>query len=399
MNLLILNAGSSSIKYKVIQTVNNKQELLFSGLIEGIGEDSGFWHHTDQSKKSNPQSFKNHQQAFRALGLKLKEILKNHPLQGVGHRVVHGGNYYYEPTVINAEVLENIHKLAQLAPIHNPINALGIEFALEQFPHTVQVAVFDSGFHHTLPSHASQYAIDTAVATRYQIKRYGFHGINHEFVARTAAHYLNKPLEKCNFISLHLGNGASACLIKEGKSVDTSMGMTPLAGLVMGTRCGDIDPAIVFYLQQQGMSVQEVDTLLNKKSGLKGLAGDNDMRQLLTRAAINDQQAQLAIDIYVYAIQKIIGAYYSQLPQLDALIFTGGVGENAALIREKVIQPLAHLGFTMNSNLNSKRFAQSCINVSMNSLALFIIQGDEEALIAQQLLAILKQNVSATRVC
>ncbi|ARG97618.1 acetate/propionate family kinase [Legionella micdadei] len=384
MNILTLNAGSSSIKYKAYQVDRQQLYPLLFGLIEGIGESEGAWHHTKETKETEPHHFKTHEQAFAALAQRLKIDLAGHPIQGVGHRVVHGGKQYYEPTIINDKVLEEIRRLSKLAPIHNPINAEGIQFALQYYPEAVHVAIFDSGFHHTMPPHVRQYAIHTETATNYQIQRYGFHGINHEYVARQAASFLNKPFSSCNFITLHLGNGASACLIKNGESIDTSMGMTPLAGLIMGTRCGDIDPAIVLYLQQQGMSAAEVDSLLNKRSGLKGIAGENDMRKLVSRALAQDEDAKLAIDMYVYAIQKTIGAYYSQLSDLDALIFTGGVGENASLIREKIMSPLKHLGFELNLELNSADSHKSCRQISKSHSLVLVIRGDEEALIAQK---------------
>ncbi|CEK10643.1 acetate/propionate family kinase [Legionella hackeliae] len=386
MNVLTINAGSSSIKYKALK-VNNQQILpLVSGLIEGIGEVTGQWHHTNNKgiKDSQSSTFPNHEEAFSALAAKLKIDLEKYPIQGVGHRVVHGGDEYFLPTIVTPEVLEKIRQLSQLAPIHNPVNALGIQFAQQHFRHALHIAVFDSGFHHSLPPHIHQYAINTEVAEKYKIKRYGFHGINHEYVARTAAAYLGKPLEKCNFISLHLGNGASACLIKQGQSFDTTMGMTPLAGLIMGTRCGDIDPAIPLYLQYQGMSTEQVDTLLNKQSGLKGVANENDMRRLIERALTGDKAANLAIEMYVYSLQKIIGAYNSQIARLDALIFTGGVGENATLIREKILLPLKHLGFDINLAANKERSETNCLDISNAGKPILVIRGDEEALIAQK---------------
>ncbi|KTC93683.1 MULTISPECIES: acetate/propionate family kinase [Legionella] len=384
MNILTLNAGSSSIKYKAYQIINQQLSPLVSGLIEGIGESEGAWHHTKTSKETQSHHFKTHEKAYAALAKQLKIDLENYPIHGVGHRVVHGGKHYFEPTIINDEVLENIRALSKLAPIHNPINAEGIQFARQYYPEAIHVAIFDSGFHHTMPMRARQYAINAEVAMKYQIQRYGFHGINHEYVARQAALFLNKPLSSCNLITLHLGNGASACLIKNGQSIDTSMGMTPLAGLIMGTRCGDIDPAITIYLQQQGLSPEDVDNLLNKHSGLKGIANENDMRRLLSRALADDESAQLAIDMYVYAIQKIIGAYYSQLPDLDALVFTGGVGENASLIREKIIAALHHLGFKLDTELNLAHSKETCHKISKSDKPVLVIRGDEEALMAQK---------------
>lgn len=380
MNILTINAGSSSIKYRVYS--NNL--IILSGLIEGIGESQGNWHHQFESKTRETHHFINHKQAFEALAKTLKTDLTKYPIQGVGHRVVHGGNELFEPTIIDEKVLKQIEALSALAPIHNPVNAQGIHFALRHFPNALQVAVFDTGFHHFMPPYVKQYAIKTEVAQNYGIQHYGFHGINHEYVAHKASAYLNKPLTSCNFISLHLGNGASACLIKNGISHDTSMGMTPLAGLVMGTRCGDIDPAIPLYLIQRGMSVHEVDQLLNKQSGLIGIAQDNDMRRLLQREVEGDSSAQLAIMTYVYMIQKIIGAYLSQLQQLDAIIFTGGIGENSSVIRAKIIEPLQHFDLVLNPFANQQDSNDDCRIISLNEKTILVIKGDEESLIANK---------------
>jgi acetate kinase len=384
MYILTLNAGSSSIKYKVLSHHHQINSLVLSGLIEGIGEKSGNWHHQKTVKETRSHHYENHQQAFDALNEQLQQDLADYTIDGVGHRVVHGGDKFYLPTVITPNVLDDIKNLSQLAPLHNPINALGIEYALQHFPKATQVAVFDNGFHHSMPAHVRQYAIDEQTARKYLIQRYGFHGINHEYVANEAAIFLKKPLADCNFITLHLGNGASACLIKEGKSFDTSMGMTPLAGLVMGTRCGDIDPAIALYLMKQGLSINEVDSLLNKQSGLKGMANDNDMRNLLKRLADQDPRAKIAIDTYVYAVQKFIGAYLSQIDTLDALIFTGGIGENAAAIREKILTPLSHFGFTIDKALDEERSNKKCHAISVRGTPVLVIRSDEEDFIAHK---------------
>lgn len=398
MYILTINAGSSSIKYKAFQVENQQVTPLLSGLIEGIGEAECLWHHYKHSKETIKKNFKAHDESFHSLADKLHHDLKDHPITGVGHRVVHGGERYYEPTVITPEILKEIRELAHLAPIHNPINALGIEFAQQYFPEAQHIAVFDSGFHHTMPQHIRQYAINSEIANRYQIKRYGFHGINHEYVANQAATYLQKPIKDCNFITLHLGNGASACLIKQGQSFDTSMGMTPLAGLIMGTRCGDIDPAIPLYLQQQGgMTAQQVDIFLNKQSGLIGIAGENDMRRLIANALAGDKTAELAIQMYVYAIQKTIGAYSSQVAALDALIFTGGVGENAALIRERVVAPLKHLDFKLDSTANASCGNEKCHIISTSGKPILVIRGDEEAFIAQKTATKILENHQSSK--
>lgn len=394
MHLLTLNAGSSSIKYKVFLHRPKQNEVLLSGLIEGIGECESHWHSQSSGQKETKAGrFHDHNEAFSALAHQLKQHLSEHSLQGVGHRVVHGGSSLYKPTIITPEVLAEIECLSPLAPLHNPINALGITYAKEHFKEALHVALFDSGFHHSMPPHARYYPINKISAEQYQLQRYGFHGINHEYVANQAAFFLKKPLSDCHFISLHLGNGASACLIKNGQSIDTSMGMTPLAGLMMGTRCGDVDPAIPLYLFRKGFSEKEIDTLLNKQSGLLGIAGDNDMRRVLEKAASNNTDAILAIDMYVYIIQKYLGAYLSQLPRLDALIFTGGVGENASLIREKIIATLSHLGFFMDSSLNANpNKSASCFPIHEKGVPMLIIPGDEEAFIAEQVARLIHET-------
>lgn len=380
MNILTINAGSSSIKYKVFTATHDHPTAILSGLIEGIGEKKGNWNHADRNKTSTPHQFPSHKEAFAALAEKLQQTLQDFTIQAVGHRVVHGGNTYFSPTLVTQKVLKDIIALSPLAPLHNPVNALGIEFAMHYFPQAKHIAFFDSGFHHSIPQHIHTYAIDSETAKEYHIKRYGFHGLNHEYVTQQAALYLKKPLAESNFITLHLGNGASACLIKNGQSFDTTMGMTPLAGLIMGSRSGDIDPAIPIYLQKQGLSLNAVDELLIKKSGLIGIAKENDMRHLLTRLNEGDKAAQLAIDMYIYAIQKVIGAYLTQLPHLDALIFTGGIGENAAPIRERILEPLQHLGFKLKEDTHPEA---NCRNLSKGKHPILVIRGDEEYFIAQ----------------
>ncbi len=393
MNILTLNAGSSSIKYKLFRVDNAAPQSILTGLIEGIGEKKSSWHHTFQEKTTVAQCFHSHEEAFDALGHKLHVEMGHLPINAIGHRIVHGGCHYFKPTLINDDVLKAIIDLSSLAPIHNPINALGVQFARKNFPSATHVALFDSGFHHTLPPYAHTYALAKDVAEEYQIRRYGFHGINHQYVSHEASRFLKKPIEQCHFISLHLGNGASACLVKNGQSIDTSMGMTPLSGLIMGTRCGDIDPAIPLYLQQKGMSLKDVDTLLNKKSGLLGIAKDNDMRHLLRRMEEQgDESATRAINMYVYSIQKTIGAYLSQIPVLDALIFTGGVGENAASIRAKIIEPLTHLGLMIDHNTNHAPSESHCKNISTDKTPILVIRGDEEQFIAEEVTSLLKEK-------
>lgn len=387
MNILTINAGSSSIKYRVYCS----EQILLSGIIDGIGELQGNWNHLNGKKTSKTHHFTTHHQAFSELAVLLEAELINHPIEGVGHRVVHGGNELFLPTVISDATLQQIESLSTLAPIHNPVNAEGIRFARHYFPNALQVAVFDTGFHHQMPAYVKEYAIDREIARKYHIQHYGFHGINHEYVAHKASAFLNKPFKACNFISLHLGNGASACLIEDGISRDTSMGMTPLAGLVMGTRCGDIDPAIPLYLIQQGFSAAEVENILNKRSGLIGMAKENDMRRLLQQVEEGNEAAKLAVKTYVYMIQKTIGGYLSQLQELDALIFTGGVGENSAIIREQIIKPLAHFGFSLNPFENEQNSHDDCRLVSVKGNRILVIRGDEESLIASKVSQLLNR--------
>ncbi|KTD04235.1 Acetate kinase (Acetokinase) [Legionella geestiana] len=377
MRVLTLNAGSSSLKYKLFEHQGETTTELLRGLVENIGESQGVWHHTRVQTNTHTHTFANHGEALEALAAMLLKT-ENVTVEAVGHRVVHGGAEWYQPTPITEAVLNAIEALVPLAPLHNPANIAGIRFAMHAFPNAFQVAIFDTGFHHTLPPKAHQYAIDAQTAKRHRIRRYGFHGINHDYVTLKAAAFLGKPRETCQLISLHLGNGASACLVMDGESVDTSMGMTPLAGLIMGTRSGDIDPAIVLYLQRQGFTADAVDRLLNQQSGLMGVAGDNDLRRLLAREENGDESARLAIAMYIYSIQKTIGAYLSQTDALDGLIFTGGVGENAVSIRERVMRPLAHLGFALDEDLNAARATADCSRLSCSGIPILMVRGDEE---------------------
>ena len=327
--ILVINSGSSSLKYQLID-VDSSQSLK-SGLIERV---------TD------------HSAAFQEM---IQQLGDAKPL-AVGHRVVHGGSEFSEPVVITPEVLEKIKQLSSLAPLHNPGHAAGIAGAMAAYPDLQQVAVFDTAFHQTMPVEAYRYAIDQNLADEYGIRRYGFHGTSHAFVAKRAAEFLGKKQHELNAIILHLGNGASAAAIKGGKSINTSMGLTPLQGLVMGTRSGDIDPAIVAYLERvAGMSIDEVDSSLNKNAGLKGLTGDSDLRDVEARASQGDQIAIDALAVYALRIKHYIGAYMAQIGQIDAVIFTAGVGENSSEMRAQVISGLEHLGLKLDVEKNKAR--------------------------------------------
>ncbi len=314
MKILTVNAGSSSIKYKLFDMP--KSILIDKGVIERIGEEGS--------------GIKTHNQAIKVMFEKLSEVLKDlKEIQGIGHRVVHGGEDYKNPVVIDDKVLKVIEKNIELAPLHNPANLAGIKACLEHLPKIKQVAVFDTAFHQSLPEYAFIYAIPYQYYEKYRLRKYGFHGTSHQYVAMQASKILKKPLTRLKLITCHLGNGASITAIKNGKSIDTSMGFTPLEGLVMGTRCGDIDPAIIFYLmEKENLSPHQIYELLNKRSGLLGVSKiSNDVR-VLKREKKKNKLASLSLKIFIYRIKKYIGAYINVLGGVDAIVFTAGIGEN-----------------------------------------------------------------------
>ncbi len=313
MRVAVINSGSSSLKFKLYDM--QTKEALHVELIEHIGEEG--------------HKFANHHEALESIDIDFNA------LDVIGHRVVHGGELFSKATLIDDEVIQAIQKLSSLAPLHNPANLEGIMVARKKAPDVMQVAVFDTAFHSTMPPEAYLYALNYEMYEKHRIRRYGFHGTSHSFISKKAASILNKNIDETNLITLHLGNGASVCAIKNGKSVDTSMGFTPLEGLVMGTRCGDIDPAIVLYMQRElGLHVEDIDRELNKNSGLFGICGDNDVRSILE---LDDEKSKLALRIMIRRIQKYIGAYMVLLGRVDAIVFSGGIGENSEYIREKVL--------------------------------------------------------------
>ena len=320
MKVLVLNAGSSSIKYELFDM--SERIALASGLLERIGERESRLTHEhragdDVSEVERKGTVADHREGFAWIGAALREsegVSGSSELYGVGHRVVHGGEAFKEPTLIDKDVIEMIREQIPLAPLHNPANLAGIEVAVAHLSDVPHVAVFDTAFHHSIPPQAYHYALPYDLYTTHHVRRYGFHGTSHLYVAKQAARQLGRPLESLNLIVLHLGNGASVTAIEKGKSVDTSMGLTPLEGLIMGTRSGDIDPAIVFFLARAtGLSNDALESLLNKESGLKGICGANDMREVLRRAGEEDERAALAIEMYAYRLKKYIGAYYAAL--------------------------------------------------------------------------------------
>jgi acetate kinase len=337
MKILVLNSGSSSIKYKLFSKEN--LEELKSGIKEEV---------------------KDHKEGIDRI---LKKLQTEHLIDDpkdifcVGHRVVHGGDFFDSATLIDEDAIEKIEQLCELAPLHNPANLEGIKAVQNVLPNTPQIAVFDTAFHQSIPDYASFYPLPYEYYEKYHIRKYGFHGTSHEYVATQAAKQLGKKSSECNLITLHLGNGASACAIKKGQSIDTSMGFTPLEGLMMGTRCGDIDGSLVFYLEEKlGCSKDEINTILNKKSGFKGLCGTSDLREVLELIEQGDTHAKLALDIFIYRIKKYIGSYLMILENVDAIVLTGGRGEHSQLVRKQIYKStdkfdLVHLTIPTNEEL------------------------------------------------
>ncbi|MBM0276912.1 acetate/propionate family kinase [Micromonospora tarensis] len=360
--VLVLNCGSSSVKWRRY----DGERALDHGTVERVGEPGG-----------GPAD---HTEAVRQIldGLDLTG------LTAVGHRVVHGGRTFSAPVLVDDAVLAAIRDLVPLAPLHNPANLAGIEVARAALPDIPQVAVFDTAFHHTLPEAAATYAIDRDTAERYAIRRYGFHGTSHGYVSRRTAELLDRPYQQLNTITLHLGNGASACAVANGRSVATSMGLSPLQGLVMGTRSGDLDPAVIFHLRREGgLSVDDIDDLLNHRSGLLGLTGVNDMREVLQRRAAGDPAAELAFDVYCRRITGYVGAYYALLGRLDAIAFTAGVGEHAAPVRAAALAGLERFGIAVDDTRNDGA-GDRVISPEGAEVSVCVIHTDEEREIARQ---------------
>ncbi len=395
--ILVINSGSSSLKYQLFDM--RGPETLATGLLEKIGSPEGVHHlkimhhgkvHLDL-KVDLPIA--DHEEALsQALSqLRDHQILKDiSTLMAIGHRVVHGGEYFKAPTLINEQTQEAIRATIPLAPLHNPANLTGIEVTSGLCPGIPQVAVFDTAFHQSMPPQAYLYALPYDWYQTHRVRRYGFHGTSHAYVANRAATLLGRPLESLNLISLHLGNGCSISAIESGQSIDTSMGMTPLEGLVMGTRCGDIDPSIPAYIAEQaGLSTHDVNQILNKESGLKGLCEVSDMREVLRLANKGNHRAIEAIDLFCYRIKKYIGAYTAILGRLDAVIFTGGIGENSNEIRRQVCRGLEGLGIQIDENIRPVPGTESFINAKDSPVSLLVVPTNEELEIAIQTRAIL----------
>jgi acetate kinase len=364
VKILVLNCGSSSVKYRLFDGTST----VAKGLIERIGEPHG-----DTADH----------------GAALHQVMASVDLDGlgaVGHRVVHGGSEFAKPTVINDDVVAAIERLIPLAPLHNPAALSGIAVARTLLPELPQVAVFDTAFHQTIPPEGVTYAIDAALADRWQIRRYGFHGTSHAYVSRQTAALLGLPAEQANVITLHLGNGASACAVEGGRSVATSMGMSPQAGLVMGTRSGDIDPTVVFHLHRvAGLPVDEIERSLTRVAGLQGLTGENDMRAVQRRRAAGDPAATLAFDVSCRRIKEYVGMYLAVLGRVDAIAFTAGVGENSPEVRAASLAGLSALGITIDESRNNR--GDQIISPDGAPITVCVVPTDEELEIAEQVTA------------
>lgn len=375
--VLVLNSGSSSLKYSLVQP--DSGESLVDGIVERIGEDGGVADHEAALRSAF--------EVIAAGGQDLSDL----GLVAVGHRVVHGGPNLYKPTIVDDHLIAELRELAPLAPLHNPPAVLGIEVARKVLPDLPHVAVFDTAFFHDLPAAAATYAIDREVAARWHIRRYGFHGTSHEFVSRQAAAFLGEPSESLNQIVLHLGNGASASAIAGSRAVDTTMGLTPLEGLVMGTRSGDIDPGIIGYLCRAAeMTVGEVESMLNRRSGMLGLTGEIDFRVVHQRIAVGDSDAELGYQIYIHRLRKYIGAYLALLGRTDVISFTAGVGENDAAVRRDALAGLGGLGIELDDRLNDgPERGPRRISSTASPTTVLVIPTDEELAIARACMTVI----------
>ena len=391
MKLFVVNCGSSSIKYQLFDMTD--ESVLARGLLERVGGADAVLHHTAAGATHDRQvAAPDHAAGLRIVLEALADpevgVLKRiEEIDGVGHRVVHGGEQVRESTRIDDAVLEVVRKNAELAPLHNPPNLAGITAAMAAMPETPQVAVFDTAFLSTLPAHAFRYAVADAWYRRYHVRRYGFHGTSHRYVTLRAAELLGKSPQQVNLITTHLGNGCSMTAVAGGKAVDHSMGMTPLEGLVMGTRCGDIDPAMVFYMARNaGLSLEQLDDALNKQSGLLGVSGvSNDMRDCLAAEAEGHGGAALAVELFVYRVVKYVGAYYTLLPGCDAVVLTGGIGENATPVRRRICRGLSRLGAVLDEQRNAETVGGKAGEITQagSALSVWVVPTDEELMIAR----------------
>jgi acetate kinase len=381
MLVLVINSGSSSLKYQVRDVAAGS--VLTEGLIEKIGMGNG------GDGDGEIEGPRDHAEALEQVDAAIHHELGNLELGAVGHRVVHGGERFAEPVLIDNEITRAIERLNPLAPLHNPANVLGIRAITKKWPDMPQVAVFDTAFHRTLPEHAWRYAVPDELYTNHGIRRYGFHGTSHEYVTRRAAALLDLPVEEFDGVIAHLGNGASVTAIRGGHSVDTSMGFTPLEGLVMGTRSGDLDPSILVFLGRAGWTPEDIDTMLNRESGLKGLAGNNDMRSVVEASESGDAKAATALAVASYRLAKYIGGYHVAVGGAKALVFTAGIGENSHQFRGLVADKLGALGIELDAGLNTERSKEPrVISSPQSAIPVLVIPTDEERAIAEATAAV-----------
>lgn len=407
MKVLVINAGSSSVKYYLYDMP--QAEVLARGSVERIGEENSELVHFFADKTYTEQTqVKNVEDAME---LMLETLVRDDvgvikclsEIGGVGHRVVHGGEEFTGSVVVDEAVITSIEKFADLAPLHNPPNLAGIRAVQRRVPDVPQVACFDTAFHSTIPEVAYMYALPYELYEKYHIRRYGFHGVSHRYVARRAAAIMGKHKYDINVITCHLGNGCSIAAVKKGRSVDTSMGFTPLEGVPMGTRSGDIDPAILFYLGGKGYDVNELNTMCNKKSGLLGISGaSNDVRNLIELAEEGHQRAKLAIDMFCYRIKKYIGAYSAVLGAVDAVVFTGGIGENAVNLRSQICSDMTQIGIELDQAVNKEAKAtETQISAGDSRIAVFVVPTNEQAAIASDTYELTGQSepIAAEQCC
>ena len=389
MKILVINCGSSSIKYKVFEMP--EERLLVRGTLEKIGEESSIVkHQKGEETFASTTLIRNHEQGLEIIARSLVDAARGvvrdvKEIEGVGHRVVHGGEGFDRSVVLSDDVIQKIEDYRDLAPLHNPHNLSGIAASRKFFPLSVQVGSFDTAFHTTIPEVAHFYAIPSRFYEKYRIRRYGFHGTSHRYVARRAADLLNRNKDEANIITCHLGNGCSIAAVREGLSVDTSMGFTPLEGLMMGTRSGDIDPGVIFYLAERlGLDLKSINNLLNKESGLLGISGvSNDFRNLLEASSRGNKNAALAVEMFCYRVKKYIGAYMAVLGRVHAIVFTAGIGENNPVVREKSLSGMEPLGVVFDKERNAALTGKEGVVTGEKSpIAAFVIPTDEELRIA-----------------
>lgn len=390
MKILVINCGSSSLKYQLIDMKN--EEVIAKGLAERIGIEGSVLNHQPKGfdKITIERPMPTHKEALQTVVDALKDegygVIKDMgDITAVGHRVVHAGEKFAYSVELNDEVMNALKECIDIAPLHNPPNIMGIEACRQIMPDVPMVGVFDTAFHQTMPKEAYIYAIPYELYEKYRIRRYGFHGTSHKYVAERAAVMLGKPIEKLKIITCHLGNGASITAVKYGKSVDTSMGFTPLEGLAMGTRCGDIDPAIIKYISdKENINVAEIDTILNKKSGVRGISGvSSDFRDIEEAAAKGSERAALALNVYVHKVKKYIGAYAAVMDGVDAIVFTAGLGENSATMRSAICKDMSYLGIDIDEAKNKIRGEEADLSKEGSKVKILLVPTNEELMIAR----------------